>query len=181
MTEIGFTKKSRGLFTIQSGEHACGIVGFPGGMRSGVYEVAPTLGVSFIEVERIVNECDSRVGKPKLVWSISSPIGYQMPQDTFFTWSFDGGDETDSTFAHMFRTIDVYGKKFIVERSTLKTGLDYMLHGRTVLEHVQYSIPATMYLLGQIESALDIFKVKKSNSRERHGPPLWSIWHSQTS
>jgi hypothetical protein len=109
----GFTPKRRGLL-LQPGTKKIATgwlglnlatVGLPAKLQ-----VNPVVGVRHIPLEAALVEL---AGWKPPVASISRPLGYLMPQNTFAQWDFVLGDDLTSVAADLARTVAEFGQPFI--------------------------------------------------------------------
>lgn len=160
LARMGFKKRTGDVFTL---DLAPGVLGWLGLNRAtqhrgpGEVEVSPVVGVRFQEVERLVAECRGEALHAYQPPTISSPLGYLMPNKKYMAWLFTpGGSEEVS--ARMADAVAAHGVPFM--RSVVDIGdLRRRLHDRYGFEHqLVYRRPVAALLaadLGQARALLD--------------------------
>jgi hypothetical protein len=74
-------------------------------------QVNPVIGVRHVPLERALV---ALAGWPPPVASVSKPLGYLMPQNTFVQWDFlAGGGDLSSVAEDLAKTVSEYGQPFI--------------------------------------------------------------------
>ncbi|MEU4556691.1 hypothetical protein [Micromonospora violae] len=121
LKQYGYTLKRRGILLQPSiDESVTGWLGLnlatwdlPAKM-----EINPVVGVRHVQLERALVEL---AGWPRPVSSVSKPLGYLMPQNTFVQWEFSSGGDVESVAADLAEAVHAYGQPFIDKWSDWKT------------------------------------------------------------
>ena len=115
LEKIEFKKRTRDVFTL---DLAPGVLGWLGLNRAtqhhtpGAVEINPVVGVRFETVERLVAECRGEKFHAYLPPTVSSPIGYVMPQKQYMGWVFSPG-RSDEAATDMTDAIAADGVAFM--------------------------------------------------------------------
>jgi hypothetical protein len=152
----GFRKRAGDVLTL---DLAPGVLGWLGLNRAsqhrapGEVEINPVVGVRFQDVERLVAACRGDKFHPYQPPTISSPIGYLMPDKKYKGWLFGPGRSNDDTAADVARAIDAYGVPFM--RSVVDLDeLRQRLEGRMGIEdQLVYRRPVAAFLAGDVGRA----------------------------
>jgi hypothetical protein len=155
---LGFRRRRGGVFTIAVGPGIFGWLGLNRGTKHlarGEVEINPVVGVRFEEVERLFELCLPEDPDKHVTPTISSPLGYLLPEKRFTTWLLSHGDNSVAS-ATMVRAITEYGLPFMRSVPDLRT-LRQKMDARTGIEDVLvYKRPVAAYLDGDRESAREL-------------------------
>ena len=115
-------------------------------------EINPVVGVRFQEVERLVAECRGEKFHAYQPPTISSPLGYLMPEKKYVAWVF-APRRSDEVATELANAIATHGVPFM--RSILDlVELRRRLQDRSGFEHqLAYRRPAAALLAGDVEQA----------------------------
>ena len=92
LADLGFKKRAGAIFTKDLDTDVLGWLGFNAAtehLPKGVVEINPVVGVRFQQVERVVADLEGIDFHPYLPATISSPIGYLMPERKYKGWIVD--------------------------------------------------------------------------------------------
>jgi hypothetical protein len=162
LAQLGFTKRTDGIFTF---DLAPGVLGWLGLNRvdryrePGEVQLCPVVGVRFQEVERVVAECLAMKVHAYAPPTMSSPLGYVMPEKRFTGWDFTPG-AYDGVAVAMTNAIAVHGLAFmhsIVDLAQLRARLD-VLPG--MAEQSDVRRPVAAMLAGDVERARTLLDEK---------------------
>ena len=163
---LGLKRRKGGVFTI---EVAPGILGWLGlnagtkGLEAGQVEINPVIGVRFEDVERLFDACRPDDSPRHVTPTISSPLGYLLPEKKFKTWLLGPGADPRAT-EDMVRAIVEYGVPFMRSVPDLRT-LRQKIDQRTGIEDVLvYKRPLAAYLDGEPERAREILDATLASS-----------------
>jgi len=155
LAKIGFKKRAGDVFTL---DIAPGVLGWLGLNRAtrhrspGEVEINPVVGVRFQEVERLVAECSGEKFHAYQPPTISSPLGYLMPEKKYTAWLLAPG-RSEEAATDMVNAIATHGVGFM--RSVVDLAeLRRLLKDRFGFEHqLAYRRPAAALLAGEAEQA----------------------------
>ena len=155
LAELGFKKRAGLVFTLDLAPAVLGWLGLNRATQHrapGEVEINPVVGVRFQEVEQVVAECRREKFHAYQPPTISSPLGYVMPEKCYKGWVFGrGGSEGAAT--DMTRAISAYGIPFmrsVVNLAELRRWLEL----RSGFEHqLAYRRPVAALLAGDVERA----------------------------
>ena len=155
LAKIGFKKRAGYLFTFDLAPDVLGSLGLNRATRHrlpGEVEINPVVGVRFQAVERIVAQCRAEKFHPYLPPTISSPIGYLMPEKKYKGWVFTPG-HLEEVATDMAGAIALHGLAFM--RSVVDLGaLRHRLQDGLGFEHQRvYRRPAAALVAGEIQQA----------------------------
>lgn len=114
--DIGFRKRSGGIFTADVAEDTLGWLGLNRASEhqpKGRFEVNPVIGVRLQRIEREVSRLQARPFHSYLPPTASRPLGYLMPQARYKAWFFEAPDGPPEIAQDMADAIRVYGFPFI--------------------------------------------------------------------
>jgi len=152
----GFKPRMHEIYTRALDADAVGWVGLNDAFdRSArVMRINPVIGVRYQPVERLVAEMCGLKFHAYVPPTVTRPLGYLTPEDTYRTWDFQEGEELHGVAASMARAITDYGLPFMTAH-TAPEALAAALRERRfqVGEQAEYRIPALLYLLGRTDEA----------------------------
>ncbi|HEX5414256.1 MAG TPA: hypothetical protein VFZ25_01235 [Chloroflexota bacterium] len=155
LAKIGFRKRAGDVFTL---DLAPGVVGWLGLNRAtqhrgpGEVEINPVVGVRFQDVERLVAECRGERFHAYQPPTISSPLGYLMPEKRYMAWVFAPG-RSEEAATDMADAIATHGVPFMRSVADLAE-LRRRLQDRYGFEHqLAYRRPAAALVAGDAEQA----------------------------
>ena len=154
LTELGFRTRRRGILTTDLDEDVLGWVGLNTATKHhpDAVEVNPVVGVRHQAVERLVAELRGERGHPYLPPTISTPLGYVMPQPRYRAWLFTA-DATASVASDLAAAIRDHGVPFMASGRHLDALAELARQG---LGHfLEYRLPVVLLLLDRRDEALE--------------------------
>lgn len=156
LTKVGFKKRTEGVFTIDLAPQVLGWLGLNRATRHhapGEVEINPVIGVRFQEVERLVAELRGAKFHAYAPPTVSTPIGYVMPEKKYKMWLFSRGRSDADVANDMANAIATHGIAFM--RSTVELGeLRVKLEARLGFDHqLAYRRPVAALIAGDVEQA----------------------------
>lgn len=155
LTELGFRKRAGDVFTIDLAPDILGWLGLNRAAQhrvAGEVEINPVVGVRFQEVERIVAECRGEKLHAYQPPTISTPLGYLLPEARYRAWVCTPHDAA-SAAADMAAVITEHALPFMRSVNDLPA-LCRRLEGRGGLEHqLIYRRPVAFFLAGEVSRA----------------------------
>ena len=156
LTNAGMRKRRGDIYTCQLNEEILGWIGLNRAVHwgDGQLGINPVIGVSHQPIENMVAEMMG--GKPDeyISATVSSPLGYLMPENTFLQWLYEEGADNVSEVGRMVYAIKRYGFVFMQANSTLDAIVETMLTSKTVVLHqVAYRLPVAYLLAGKVSLA----------------------------
>lgn len=155
VARIGFKKRAGDVFTLDLGPGVLGWLGLNRAAKHrgpGEVEINPVVGVRFQEVERLVAECRGEKFHAYQPPTISSPLGYLMPEKRYMAWVFAPGrsEEVATDMANAIATHGVPFMRSVVDLAELRR----RLQDRSGFEHQRaYRCPIAAFLAGDVEQA----------------------------
>lgn len=155
LAKIGFKKRTGDVFTLDLARGVLGWLGLNRATRHrapGEVEINPVVGVRFQEVERLVAACRGEMFHAYQPPTVSSPLGYVMPEKRYRAWVLGPGRSEDVA-SDMANAIATHGIAFM--RSVLDLAqLRRRLEDRSGFEHqLALRRPAAALIAGDIEQA----------------------------
>ncbi|MDQ2642279.1 MAG: hypothetical protein M3020_00585 [Myxococcota bacterium] len=152
LNTVGFKKRAGDVFTL---DLMPGVLGWLGLNRAtqhrapGEVEINPVVGVRFQEVERVVAECRGEKFHNYQPPTISTPLGYLMPEAKYKAWVIVPGHSAEGIATDMGNAITTYGVKFM--RSVVDlVELQKRLEERSGFEHqLIYRRPVAAFIAGE--------------------------------
>lgn len=122
LTKIGFKKRAGTVYSYAVTDDVLGFLGLnsAGNRPSGPFEVNPVVGVRHQPLERIVAELSEKKPHGYLPPSISTPLGYLMPEARYQAWMFDDPTSVDSIATSLGAAVVDYGMPYIREHDSLE-------------------------------------------------------------
>jgi len=155
LVKLGFKKRTGYVFTLDLVPGVLGWLGLNTATRyraPGEVEINPVIGVRFQEVERLVAECLGARFHAYLPATISSPLGYLMPEKKYKAWVLGPGrpEEVATDMANTIARCGIAFMRSVVDLAELRQ----RLQGRCGIEHqLVYRRPAAALVAGDVEQA----------------------------
>jgi hypothetical protein len=120
-------------------------------LAPGEVEINPVIGARFQEVERLVAECRGEKFHAYVPATISSPLGYLMPEKRYMAWMFAPGRSEEATdMAHAIATHGIPFMRSAIDLVVLRR----RLQDRVGFDHqLSYRRPAAALVAGEAEQA----------------------------
>jgi hypothetical protein len=154
LRRYGFAAKRRGLLLQTSGSGAAsGWLGLNLATWSlpQVLHINPVVGVRHDSLEAILV---STAGWPAPVASVSRPLGYLMPQNTFVQWDFSSTGDLAAVAEDLATAVVTYGQPFIDHWSDWNTFSHEVASSGLLLDNVRFlMLPAVAAVNGDYELA----------------------------
>jgi hypothetical protein len=153
LAELGFRKRAGAIFTVELDDPVIGWLGLNAASEhqpAGQASVNPVVGVRHQTVERIVAELLGERFHPYVGPTVSTPIGYVMPEQRFATWQFGDGD-SHAQADQLLTALDDYGLPFMRDHTGLDSIRDAVEQGDA--EFPEYRLPVVLVLLGRDDEA----------------------------
>lgn len=150
---LGFRKRAGAIFTIELDDPVIGWLGLNAATEhqpAGQASVNPVVGVRHQTVERIVAVLLGERFHPYVGPTVSTPIGYVMPERRFATWEFGDGDSQGQA-DRLLTALEDYGLPFMRDRTGLDSIRDAIEQGNA--EFPEYRLPVVLALLGRHDEA----------------------------
>lgn len=165
LAEVGFKKRAGAVFTVDFDEDVVGWLGLNRATQhlpAGEVEVSPVVGVRHQGVERIVAECRDERFHPYEPPTVSTPLGYLLPEARYIAWTFGADTPADDVAREMTSAIEEHGLSFMQRTSTLPELCRRLEEGMGFQHQLAYRRPVALLLAGQdrrarqeLDSALD--------------------------
>jgi hypothetical protein len=167
LTELGLTRRAPGIFTLELAPGVVGWLGLNEATRArGEVEINPVVGVRFEEVERVVADCCGVELHPYAPPTISTPIGYVMPEKRYTMWLFTPG-AYERVAIEMAHAIAGHGFAFmhsLADLAALRARLD-VVSGPA--EQRDFRRPVAAMLAGDLERARALLEEKLASIASR--------------
>jgi hypothetical protein len=165
---LDFAKRGGVIFTRDVSPDVIGWLGLNRASRHtppGEFEVNPVVGIRHQGVERVVAELRGKPFHAYLPPTVSSPLGYLMPEARYRPWMVGSGPESADIIADMVAAIAEYGVPFMESNASLPR-LCRLLDDRLGLELVYR--PAVAWLLaGEVDRAAALIEEAEAGLGDR--------------
>lgn len=165
LAEVGFKKRAGAVFTVEVDEDVVGWLGLNRATQhrpAGEVEVGPVVGVRHQRVERIVAECRDEGFHPYEPPTVSTPLGYLLPEARYIAWIFGADTPAEDVARGMTSAIEEHGLSFMRTTSTLPELCRRLEEGMGFQHQLAYRRPVALLLAGEgrrarqeLDSALD--------------------------
>ena len=155
LTKLGFTKRS-GSLLLPLTEDVQGWIGLNTASRRPDRLVAfnPVIGLRHQAVQQLVADLNQDMPDGYLTPTVSSPLGYLMPERQFRQWYFGEGVDSESVVRDLVAAVERYGLPFMVEHQTLSGIAELLAQGMVpVPEQRAERAVAVALLAGQPDRA----------------------------
>ena len=153
---LGFKKREGEIYTCEAAEGFLGWLGLNRAIRAGVIAINPVVGVRCQELERLLSDLRGEKAHSYVPPTISSPLGYLMPEQNFRQWFFETAEDLSQVQDLVVAFCD-YGIPFI--RSTVSVdALQQRFESRldAIEPNGTYRLPLVMAMRGEKTAALQI-------------------------
>jgi hypothetical protein len=154
LEHVGFRQRIRGIFTIELAPGVLGWLGLNHATRyqeAGQVEVNPVVGVRHQAVERLIAELRGEKYHEYLPPTVSTPIGYVMPERRYITWEFGGRHGMAAEPALIAAVMD-YGLPFMRSLILLEPTLEAINQGLS--QRPEYHVPSILEEMGRHQDAM---------------------------
>lgn len=148
LARLGFRRRSQGVLTLDADGDVLGWLGLNRATRHGVLEVNPVVGVRHQRVERLVAELTGARFHPWSPPTLSSHLGYLMPQRAYLPWVVRAVEEAPGVAAAMAAAVAEHGLPFVRANASLAVLAASLAGGTGMPEQVGYRLPVAWHLLG---------------------------------
>ncbi len=150
LARAGFQKRKADIYTSTVNEEVIGWLGLNKALyRGGVLQINPVVGVRHQKLESRVAELLGQKPHQYIPASISTNVGYLMPEQKYVAWSFQEDANCDAPVAEMVAAIGRFGRPFMEQNATLATLHNALLNSKrgTPPDQLDYRIAAAADLL----------------------------------
>lgn len=172
LTQHGFTCITSGTYSWSIREGVKGWLGLNtfGGPRTGSVGVNPVIGVHHELISRAYHDLTSLSRYPGTSWknvaTLSSPIGYLMPQNKFSSWVFDGSQQDATQAADLVQTVVQIAKTIVQEWADLPTLARLLKEDRTGVPRFDHYPLAALLLRDYAAARLAMAKLRVTERGE---------------
>lgn len=152
----GLQKRNAQVFTRHLSEDVLGWVGLNRAVNreDEKLEINPVVGVRHQPLEALVAKLIGQKYHPYIPPTISTPLGYLMPNARYTAWFFENGTDNRAQVEQMLEAIRKWGYPFMAANSSLHKLIETMLHSGFGHPHaLAYAIPAAYHLIGEKQLA----------------------------
>lgn len=150
LRSLGFRKRAGSIFTCELGDDILGWVGLnraTQGRAAGSASVNPVIGLRHQEVQKVVAELDAEKYHPYLPPTVSSPIGYIMPERRLAAWEVTPSTATIEA-RNIGTAVSEWGLPFMRENSDLRAILRLADQEYGIPDSLRYTRPVARALSG---------------------------------
>jgi hypothetical protein len=159
----GFQKRKVDIYTIAVNGDGVGWLGLNKALyRGGVLQMNPVVGVRHQKLESRVAELLGQKPHQYIPASISTNLGYLMPEKKHVAWSFQEHANCETPVAEMVAAIGTFGRPFMEQNATLATLYSALINSKrgTPPDQLDYRIAAAADLLGKHTEAATFIDAK---------------------
>lgn len=122
LTTIGFKKRAGTVYTCSMSDDLVGFLGLNAASNrpSGPFEINPVVGVRHQPLERVVAELSGKKPHSYVPPSISTPLGYLMPESRYQAWLFGDLESVEANSASLAAAVSDWGTPYIRENDSLE-------------------------------------------------------------
>lgn len=121
LSKTGWKPRKPGIFTLTMCDESIGWLGLNAAhYLNGILEINPVCGVRHQRLEELVAEFSGMKNHQCIPPTVSSNIGYLMPDKKFISWKFQEDGNCDALVAEMTTEIEKNGRPFFEHNSTLE-------------------------------------------------------------
>ncbi len=155
LQSLGFRKQAGGqVYTFELDADVVGWLGLNSASAQrppGAKEINPVVGVRHHRVEELVNELRSDDGQLYVTPTVSTPIGYIMPEKRYTYWLLNPDDGLEAEIRSLVDAVETYALPFFNAHRDLSSIL------QVAVSHVgsdrEYRVPVIAYLMGDVTTA----------------------------
>jgi hypothetical protein len=177
LEHLGFRKRAGEVFTVDLADQVLGWLGLNHAsrhMRPGEAEVNPVIGVRHQAVERLVAELRGQKFHEYRPPTVSTPIGYVMPERRYAAWVF-GPDRGAVSAAELMAAVTDYGLPFMRSlvglpalRESIEQGLSH---------YGDYRLPVVLAMMGHLGDATAAMARAVDQLGDRRDPAAQQLRH----
>lgn len=158
LIKLGLKKKKKTDFYTDLQKGILGTIGFgisTYGKSSSIF-LNPVIGILCMEVETLMEKTKGYNSLKYFQPTISTPLGYLLPEKTYKEWEFEKGKNNTSIVADMVDKISTNGFSFFSGRDTLKGVILEVEKDNFILQPSKlYKLPLLYYCNGEKEKGLN--------------------------
>jgi hypothetical protein len=154
LAQLGFRKRAGDVFTVELARDSVGWLGLNRATRhrpGGEVEINLVVGVRSEEVERIVAELRGEKFHTYMPATVSTSLGYLMPEHRYRAWVF--AQEPSETATEMVEAVATYALPFMHRLTDLSALCEELDRGLGYEHQVVYRRPVAWMLLGDLAHA----------------------------
>lgn len=148
-----FRKRAGSIFTTELSDGVLGWIGLNRATRyrqRGEVEINPVVGIRNQAVERMVAEFHGEKFHPYLPPTVSTPIGYVMPEQRYIAWVFGQGNNSEQA-RDLVAAVEDHGLPFMRSLIDLPAVCDALK--RRLGHDLEYRLPVVLSLVGEDKEA----------------------------
>jgi len=152
LARAGFQKRKVDIYTSAVNGEVAGWLGLNKALyREGVLQINPVVGVRHQKLESRVAELLGQKPHQYVPATISTNVGYLMPEEKYVAWSFKADANCETPVAEVVAAIGKFGRPFMEQNGTLATLYSALLSSKrgTPPDQFDYRIAAAADLLGK--------------------------------
>jgi hypothetical protein len=169
LADVGMRKRERQIYTCELSQEIFGWLGLNTATHrsDGRLQINPVIGVRHLGIEKLVAEALGKKLHPYIPPTISTPLGYIMPEKKYATWLFGEGDVDDLAVAKMVEAIQKYGVPFMRSHANLDAIIEALESGCGFPTNTAYRLPVAYFLQGQTEKAVQYLRNRLATFGEK--------------
>lgn len=153
LTGLGMRKRAGTTYTFDVTPEVLGFVGLnvAANRPTGPFSVNPVVGSRHQELEKVVAELTGEKPSTYTPPTISSPLGYLMPDRRFAEWEFGDAASVDATATALGAALEQHGVPFVRSHTTLEVIVEALQSGDYGFpQQNAVRVPVGLALLGSV-------------------------------
>jgi hypothetical protein len=136
----------------------------------GAVEINPVVGVRSQKVEQLVSELSGRNQRNRFLPTVSTNVGYVMPQQSYYRQLFRSGVDIKIGTGELADVVSTFGVPFMRQNANLEVLSESMERHIGWPDIISYSLPVAYLLLGHAERAEEYVKRRLAKLEETPSP-----------
>ena len=172
LSDIGF-KKSKYVYLYEKDKNSIFVIGLNDSKQQTKDRlfINPVMGLIVKPAEELLFKLTGYDSLKNKISTISRPLGYLMPENTYKIWEFGNNLDNPRIIDHLFNTILNYGIPFIEKCTNYQYIINEFTTGKVGLPFEKdYKIPILLFLNGQINEAFQYIEMNKKKNIEFYLP-----------
>lgn len=177
LEHVGFRKRAGAIFTLELAAEVTGWLGLNHASRhrpTGQVEVNPVVGVRHQAVEQLIAELREDKSQEYTAPTVSTPIGYVMPEHRYMSWEF-GGQHGTVAGSDLIAAIRNYGIPFMRSLTSLPALFDAVNKGFS--QCPEYHVPTLLEIMGRHDDAMIAMTRAIQELGDREDPAARQLRH----
>ena len=167
--ELGFEKRAAKVMTKELSADVLGWLGLNTAtkhQKKGVVEINPVIGVRHQEVERVVAELRGEAFHAYQPPTVSTPLGYLMPESRYRGWVVDA-EAADDPLDDLVEALTTYAVPFMESAASMSRLCELLDEGLGHDHQVVYRRPVAWQLAGDSDRSIEAIDSAEADLGDR--------------